>query len=114
MDNTYFLKLIAAISSLLLLVATEPFYREFLFNASITLIVDIQSTATPWSIGFFRTVSDLGTNGIIVSVILGSYFFMERERSFYYMTFFASMMFVSNFTKIIYHSPRPYMVSDSV
>ena len=114
MDNTYFIKLVAVIASLILLVATEPFYREFLFNASITMIVDIQSTATPWSIGFFKTVSDLGTNGIIASVILGSYLLMERERSFYYMTFFASMMFFSNFTKIIYHSPRPYMVSDSI
>jgi hypothetical protein len=40
MDNNYIVKLIAVIASLLLLIATEPFYREVLFNASIPLIVE--------------------------------------------------------------------------
>ena len=56
----------------------------------------------------------MGTYGIIMIVLLGSYVLIERERCFYYMTFFAAMMFVSNVTKIMYHSPRPYMVSDSI
>jgi len=63
MDNTYFIKLVAVIASLILLVATEPFYREFLFNASITMIVDIQSTATPWSIGFLKLCLTWGLTG---------------------------------------------------
>ena len=50
MDNNYIVKLIAVTASLFLLVATEPFYREFLINASLTFIVEIQSTATPLSI----------------------------------------------------------------
>jgi hypothetical protein len=40
MDNNYFVKLVAVTASLLLLIATEPFYREFLFNASIPLILE--------------------------------------------------------------------------
>jgi hypothetical protein len=114
MDNNYIVKLIAVIASLLLLVATEPFYREVLFNASIPLIVEFQSTATPASIEFFKAVSDMGAFGLTLIVVVGSYVWIERERCFYYMTFFTGMIFVSNLTKMMYHSPRPYMVSDSV
>ena len=114
MDNNYIVKLIAVIASLFLLVATEPFYREVLFNASRPLIVEFQSTATPASIEFFKDVSDMGAFGLTLIVVVGSYVWIERERCFYYMTFFTGMIFVSNLTKMMYHSPRPYMVSDSV
>jgi hypothetical protein len=39
-----------AVATFLLLLATEPFYREALFNASIPTIIALQSTATPGSI----------------------------------------------------------------
>lgn len=56
----------------------------------------------------------MGAFGLILMVVVGSYVWIERERCFYYITFFAGMVYVSNLTKMIYHSPRPYMVSDSV
>jgi hypothetical protein len=56
----------------------------------------------------------MGAFGLTLIVVVGSYVWIERERSFYYLTFFTGMIFVSNLTKMMYHSPRPYMVSDSV
>ncbi len=70
--------LLLAVASLALLIATEPFYRLPLFNASIPTIVALQSTATPWSINFFKAVSDMGAVGLIIAVVLGSYIWLER------------------------------------
>ena len=43
-----------------------------------------------------------------------SYLFTERNRAFYYMTFYAEILFIMGIGKMAYHSPRPYMVNDEV
>ena len=106
--------IVAITASLVLLVASEPLYREALFNASIPIIVGFQSKATPTSIAVSKAISDVGVFGLILAIIVGSYVWLERERCFYYLSLFTGIMFVTNWGKILYHSPRPYMVSDEV
>jgi len=103
-----------AVAAFLLLVATEPFYREALFNASIPTIIALQSTATPWSINFFKVISDVGAFGIMFGVILGSFVWLERNKAFYFLTYYGEILFIMGMGKMAYHSPRPYMVSDDV
>jgi membrane-associated phospholipid phosphatase len=103
-----------AVASLILIVATEPFYREVLFNASIPTIITLQSTATPESIHFFKVVSDVGAIGLTFGVIIASYVWLERNKAFYFLTYFGEIMVIMGIGKMAYHSPRPYMVSDDV
>lgn len=105
---------ILSIAALLLLIATEPFYRAPLFNASIPIIISFQSTATPESIQFFKTVSDIGALGLIIGVLVISYLFGARNKAFYFMSYYGEIMLVMCIGKMAYHSPRPYMVSDEV
>ena len=113
MDN-YTVNLIIIAASLGLLVTTELFYREPLFNASIAVIIDLQKTVTPLSVEFFKIISDVGAFGTTLILLLGSYLMFSRERAFYYICLFATQMYLQSITKMIYHSPRPYMVNDTV
>lgn len=78
-----------SITVLLLLIATETYYREPLFEMSIPVIKELQSTATPDSIAFMKLVSEIGAIGLIVGVIVLTYIFSERSRSFYYVSIYA-------------------------
>lgn len=101
-------------SLLLLILLVEPFYRQYLFDASIPIIISLQASATPEWIQFFQTVSFIGAGGIPIAVILGGYIFWPRSYAFYYLTYFAEIFIVMNIGKMAYHSPRPYMVNDEV
>ena len=100
--------------TLAVLIIIEPLYRQPLFDASIPLIISLQSSATKASIAFFKLVSNLGVGGIVGCTLLGSYLFGSRERTFYYITFFSLIMWLMSLVKMLYHSPRPYMVDDDV
>ena len=52
--------------------------------------------------------------GLIMAVLVISYLFASRSRAFYYLTFYAEILFVMGIAKIAYHTPRPYMVNDDV
>ncbi len=103
-----------SVFALIFLVTTEPIYQKFLFDLSIPVIVALQSTATPASVAFMKLVSDIGAMGLIIGVLLISYIFWGRAKAFYYLTFYAEILFIMGIGKMAYHSPRPYMVSDDV
>lgn len=78
------------------------------------MIKDLQSTATPDSIAFYKLISDIGATYLSIGVLVLSYLYAERSRAFYYTIHFAVIMFIMSIGKLAYHSPRPYMVSDEV
>jgi membrane-associated phospholipid phosphatase len=106
--------LVQSVVLLVILIATEPFYHQPLFDASIPIIVELQKNATPDQIAFWKLVSDVGASYLTVGVLVLSYLFTERSRAFYYKSVFSMIMFVMCIGKLAYHSPRPYMVSDEV
>jgi membrane-associated phospholipid phosphatase len=105
---------ITSIVFLVALIAVEPYYRQTLFDASIPAIIALQSTATPEMVSFMKLVSDIGSLGLIIGVLVISFLFFERSKAFYYTSLFSQIVLIMGIGKIAYHSPRPYMVSDDV
>ena len=64
---------------LLLIILVEPFYRQYLFEASIPIIIMLQASATPELILFFQTVSSIGAMGLIIGVLVISYIWWSRS-----------------------------------
>jgi hypothetical protein len=50
----------------------------------------------------------------MIGVILGSFVWLERNKAFYFLTYYGEILFIMGVGKMAYHSPRPYMVSDDV
>ena len=92
--DSYTVNLIVVTASFVLLLATEPFYREPLFNASVAVIVELQKTVTPTIEFFFKAVSDMGAIGTTLILLIGGYVWFSRERAFYYVSLFAAQMFL--------------------
>lgn len=56
---------------------------------SIPVIKELQTTATPDRIAFFKLVSDVGSMGLIIGVLVLTYLMSERSRAFYYSSLFS-------------------------
>lgn len=56
----------------------------------------------------------MGAVGLIFGVIISSYVWLDRNKAFYYLTYYGEILVVMGVGKMAYHSPRPYMVSDEI
>jgi membrane-associated phospholipid phosphatase len=95
------------------IIGTEPIYRNSLFNSSVSFIESIQGYNAE-SNAFFKVceyISDLGNSFAFMAIILLFYNFANVYKTFVLVTvLFLSMMLVG-LLKMIYASPRPFFVS---
>lgn len=96
--------------------AIEPFYRNSLFNASKTLILNIQSNTTKNDNNlypFAKFFSDMGNIYPFGLIIFAVYSFCNIYKTFTLLTsLFLGGLFAGSL-KMIYMSPRPYF-EDSI
>ena len=104
-----------ALFSLVLIFLAEMFYRQPLFNYSLTFIKQIQAGASPGQATLWHAYSNVGLYSIqgvplVISFVIPS----ERTRCAYYFAVFLVLMVFQNITKLAYHDPRPFWVSQDV
>lgn len=94
----------------------EPFYRKPLFEASITIIENLQGD-DPASNPMMKAgefLSHIGNSGAFIGVIVLVYNFSNIFKSFVLLTvvLFSAMLIGS--LKMVYINPRPYWKSDQI
>jgi membrane-associated phospholipid phosphatase len=96
--------------------ATEPFYRQPLFDLSIPYIEAVQGP-NPLSnklLYISEFISMLGNTGVFIGIIGMVYNFANIYKTYVLLTtLFLSTMNIS-ILKMIYMSPRPYWVSEKI
>ena len=97
-----------------ILIGIEFAYRKPLFDKSIELRERLEPNITSGGKGVFQALSIWG-DGIPYFVIYIFVFNWEdRPRSFYYVLFLTTCLWIMNLTKLAYHEPRPYMYSEKI
>ena len=99
--------------SLLLILVAKPIYRDDLFNYSLTLIPWLQSGANSTIILISEIVSVVG-EGIVYLPFLYGLIFSSRSSSYFYLIVSLLIAYMVAIGKILYHEPRPYMVSTTI
>ncbi len=99
---------------LILIMITEPLYRERLFEYSLSYIKEIQTARTEFSTTFFVIVSKLGDGDLYLAIFLIIYACDKQARALSVMTFICSGSVIMTLTKIYYMEPRPYFVDDEI
>jgi membrane-associated phospholipid phosphatase len=100
----------------LIVVITEPFYRQSLFDVSIPLIESLQGSEPKKKVflQIAEFISTLGNSQTFVPIILLFYNFTNIYKTFVLLNvMFLSTMMIS-VLKMIYVSPRPYWVSEKI
>lgn len=91
-----------------LTIVTEFFYREKLYETSLSFIEEWHKD--PWSITkiFFQIMTTLGGEYCLVIYLLLIYFFFPLSKSFSFVIGIIACNFIDNVMKLLYHNPRPY------
>lgn len=96
--------------------ATEPFYRKYLFDISIPFIEALQGEdpAKNNLLSIPKYISNLGNTVAFMAIIMIVYNFGNIYKTYVLLsTIFLSTMNIA-ILKMIYVSPRPYWVSDKI
>lgn len=101
-------------AALSIIVGIEPFYRHPLYDKSIEVILDLQENMSTFTIDFYMVLSFIGAGPLYFLFFLVIFNWGGRGRAFYYLSFLAACLWVMNFTKLFYATPRPYMTDEAV
>lgn len=98
----------------IILIAIEFAFRKPLFDASLTIIKNLQNAKTDAGVLIFDYISRLGAGVLYFGIFALVFNWYSRAVSFYHLLFLISCLFLMNETKMIYHEPRPYFVDDEI
>ncbi len=90
----------------------EGTYRTAMFSKSIEWQISLQDRITPAGIDIFRAFSLWGDGAPYFLAFAFMFNWESQARSFYYLLFLTACGFLMNLTKMAYHEPRPFMVTD--
>lgn len=100
-----------SMASLVLIIVTEPWYRQGLFDSSLDSIIIIQSDATETAIAIWKGYTNSALIVAMIAPIIASLLrFHERCRTFYYVVMLTAMLFIMNVSKLCYWQARPFWV----
>ena len=104
-----------AFCAFVLIIATEPSYRDTLYDYSLTWIAQIQVDASSTKQTVWDLYSDIALYGTLFLCILISLIGRtERSRACYYALSITVYVSVINMLKLNYADPRPFWSSDDV
>ena len=96
--------ILLSISSLIIILATEPFYSTKLFDWSTSAINNLQANSKPYQISIWEGYSTAGlvvasALPIVICVVMTT---SQRPRAVYYVVLLSAIFFVMNVTKLAY------------
>ena len=108
---------LASLLGILAILLIEPGYREPLFNYSVDVYIPEKQAVTEG-----MAIWDAYSNYCLPVVVLVPLATLalwlgrgaERRRAFYYVAVLTANVFVMNISKLWYHEPRPFWVSQGI
>ena len=104
-----------ALGAFALIIATEPSYRDPLYDYSLTWIPQIQAGASSTKQTAWDLYSDIALYGVLLlSILISLVGRTERSRACYYALSVSVYVTFNNMLKLSYADPRPFWSSDDV
>lgn len=120
MENNYCINLkktiiiVFLICYLIISIISELFYRDPLFELSISFERKLQNEIPAFLGKYFEIISKFGSKKIILPFIIGYSFFIPFNKTFSLLIVVFNSVYVDNIMKIIYSSPRPSWIDQSL
>ena len=108
--------LLVYLAALLAIGMADLFYNEPLYTLTLEWVPQWQSTYTKDSfmIQFLKAATILGEGYAAAAIILLSFVFTSRERTFFLLLALECASYVNKNLKLMYRNPRPYMVHQDI
>ena len=108
----FYHKLIITLTFLILLIISEIFFRNPLFDKSVELIENFQSKTGKNFENFMKTISNFAY-AIFIFIII-NYFTLPLSKQYIYIFTCILSFYIDNLLKIIYRNPRPFFENKSI
>ncbi|CAG9321596.1 unnamed protein product [Blepharisma stoltei] len=112
--KTSILVRILALVTLLFIIPLEGLLREVLSNWGTGFIYDLQQDRTDSGKDFFRLVSYLGTEWMLIAVAPAFYHLCDPRRGIKVIFISCFSMYLYSFIALFYKEPRPFWVDDDL
>ena len=99
---------------LLLLIIIEIFYRQPLFNFSLTYEQNLQTSLSKISIFFFRCISFLTVSIFLIIGILIIFWYCTLIKFFIFLFVLIFTVYIHSLMKIFYANPRPFWINENL
>ena len=107
-------KIIAVCVYFLLVFITERFYREPLFNYSLSKIPELQQSFSPLTLTFYGYITNLGKFEGILPLIVLIFNYFPISISYFLLLSYIFSFYLDNILKLLYQDPRPYFVNTEI
>ncbi|CDW73235.1 pap2 superfamily phosphatase [Stylonychia lemnae] len=101
-------------AAIVTIVLAEQLYREPLFNLTLRVVPDVQKDISDFALYYFKFMTLFGYGHFAVGVFVLFFTFSTREKAFYLLLVHTVAGILNQELKIIYHNPRPYIMSPDV
>jgi membrane-associated phospholipid phosphatase len=99
---------------LALAVGLEFYYRDPLFQHSLTWEKEWQAKGSKSLESFFRVLTQFGTQHVFIPLLIICVLFLPINKSYTYITVLIYSAYFDNLMKILYGNPRPFWVDTSL
>ena len=103
------IKCVFLVLYIILTFVIEVLYRESLFEKSLKIEKNyFDNQSTPTQIKFFKFITNFGTQGVLIPLLLLVFFLFPLNKSYTFLSVVVLASYFDNVLKIIYGSPRPF------
>jgi membrane-associated phospholipid phosphatase len=97
----------------IIIIGTEPLYRQSLYDHSITAIKEIRENLTDFQYSFFRVITEFGA-GIFIPMMIIIFIWFPLNKSYAFFRIMCASVFLNSLLKLIYSNPRPYWTDSTL
>lgn len=111
---TLSIKIICLIIYLGVVIGMEFYYRQKLFDYSLTFIKEIQEKSSSELLSFFKFITEFGTQGVLIPLIVIAYIFLPLNKAYLFLNIVIYSVVIDCIMKICYGNPRPFWIDPSL
>jgi len=109
-----YLKLLIFIVFSALSIGIEFYYRNHLNEYSLTWIKEIQTNSSKSLLGFFKIISEFGSQGLLIPLIVLTYLLFPLNKAYLFLNVTILALVIDSIMKITYGNPRPFWIDSTL
>lgn len=108
------IKIIAFVIYLAIVIGIEFAYRKPLFDYSISFENDIQTKASKSTMAFYKAITHFGSIEVLIPLGCIIFFFFSLNKAYTFIAVLVLSVYLDNILKISYGSPRPFWFDQKI
>jgi len=109
-----YLKLVIFIVFSVASIGIEFYYRQRLFDFSLSWIKEQQTNSSETTMKFFKFITEFGSQGLLIPIIVLTYLLLSLNKAYLFLSITILAISVDCIMKMIYGDPRPFWIENSL